>query len=87
MNISLTFHSDPSHGWLAVPMKMLREMGIHKLISSYSYMSLDGKMAYLEEDCDAGVFLDATEHNVKFVEKHTNYQSPIRNLKPFEVMK
>lgn len=55
--IRFTFHSDPGHAWLEVPLVMLRDLNIHKRISTYSYK--DASNAYLEEDCDAPVFLDA----------------------------
>ena len=51
------FHSDPGHGWLQVPKKLIRELGIGKEISSYSYQDED--FLYLEEDCDAVLFIEA----------------------------
>jgi hypothetical protein len=50
------FFSDPGHGWLEVPFALLKVIGIADKITSYSYRSRDGSMAYLEEDCDYGVF-------------------------------
>lgn len=54
-----TFYEDPGHGWLEVPTQELRDLGIADKISGYSYISSDGKRAYLEEDCDLSVFLEA----------------------------
>jgi hypothetical protein len=51
------FLSDPGHGWLEVPMSTIRYLGIEAKISSYSYRTDD--TAYLEEDCDAPIFIDA----------------------------
>ena len=51
------FYSDPSHGWLRVPMAHVDELGIRDRISAYSYKN--GKWAYLEEDCDYRVFEEA----------------------------
>lgn len=51
------FHNDPGHGWLAVKMKEILELGIEKDISTYSYIK--GNTVYLEEDCDAGLFFNA----------------------------
>ena len=45
---------DPGHGWLRVPIKLLSDWGIESLISQYSYRTRE--YAYLEEDCDAGLF-------------------------------
>lgn len=53
----LRFVSDPGHGWLEVPMSTIRYLGIENKISGYSYRK--GDTAYLEEDCDAPVFIDA----------------------------
>lgn len=55
------FHSDPGHGWLAVKVKELYALGIHNRITSCSY--LRGATAYLEEDVDAPVFLEAYERH------------------------
>ena len=56
-NKTYIFHTDPGHGWLAVPFKDLHALGIGDKISGYSYVK--GKTAYLEEDCDAAVFINA----------------------------
>ena len=53
MQNTYTFFNDPGHGWLRVELSELEP--IKDKISPYSYM--DGKYAYLEEDCDAAVFL------------------------------
>ena len=55
--MTFTFHSDAGHGWVEVPMAVLKELEIADKITSYSY--LRDKTAYLEEDCDAGTFLKA----------------------------
>lgn len=51
------FFHDPSHGWLEVPTAELRELGIAGRITHYSYISPDGTLAYLEEDCDMSTFV------------------------------
>lgn len=51
------FISDPGHGWLKVPMMDLMASGISGQISEYSYQTRD--FAFLEEDCDAGIFIEA----------------------------
>ena len=51
------FHSDPGHGWIAVRLRELKELGIEKEISQYSYCK--GDTVYLEEDCDAAAFFNA----------------------------
>ena len=54
---TFTFHEDPGHGWLRVPRKLLVELGIEKQITPYSFQQ--GESVYLEEDCDAGTFIEA----------------------------
>ncbi len=53
----LTFISDPGHGWLRVPLADIATLGIERDITKYSF--IDGRFAYLEEDCDYGVFVAA----------------------------
>ena len=53
----LTFIEDPGHGWLKVPLAELDVLGIRGQITPYSY--INGEYAYLEEDVDAGTYLDA----------------------------
>ena len=58
INTGYKFYSDPGHGWLAVSFKNFFAVGA-KLedVSNFSYAR--GKTLYLEEDCDAGVFIKA----------------------------
>ena len=51
------FHSDSGHGWLAVKRGEVEQLGIAEKISTHSYQK--GKTVYLEEDCDAQLFLGA----------------------------
>jgi len=48
------FINDNAHAWLEVPIEEARQVPD---ISLYSYVSEDGTIAYLEEDCDAPKFL------------------------------
>lgn len=76
-----TFHTDPGHAWLAVPIRHLRESGVYSLISRYSYRQFG--TAYLEEDCDAPKFLNALKAqgiSVNFKEEYLNTDHWIRNL-------
>ena len=68
-----TYHQDPGHGWLEVPLQELTALGIQQQITSFSYMQAD--KAYLEEDCDMPVFLAALRKNgiaFKLREVHCN---------------
>lgn len=59
---------DPGHGWIKIPVKLLVELGIQKEISPYSYYR-DG-FAYLEEDSDAGIFIEAFHNKNGFDPKY-----------------
>lgn len=80
MSRKYTFHSDSGHGWLQVPVKDVIESGIE--VSDYSYRLND--TAYLEEDSDAGKFLNWCEKHGDFnlivVDLYTEGRSWIREL-------
>jgi hypothetical protein len=57
--IYYTYYTDPGHGWLEVGVDELILLGIGDKISSYSY--INGGKAYLEEDCDMGLFIRTME--------------------------
>lgn len=81
-SVSLRFTSDPGHGWLAVPVALLVELKIERSISTYSYLNDQRTVAYLEEDCDMGVFMNAARDKglvVTISEKHVERTS-IRNM-------
>ena len=80
-SITLTFHSDSGHWWLAVPVDTLRELHVDQDISIYSYMQAG--YAYLEEDCDLSTFMIAAKHHgyhVNFVDSHVDGDSFVRSL-------
>jgi len=80
--MKLDFISDPGHGWLKVPLTLLVKYGILESISSWSYIR--GKFAYLEEDCDADVFMNKCV-SVEFRKRIGNKRSRIRNYQRFSV--
>ena len=53
----LTYLVDPGHGWLVVPLVEIASLGIEQQISACSF--IQGQNAYLEEDVDAPLYLDA----------------------------
>lgn len=78
--LKLKFHSDPSHGWLAVKRELIKDLGIADKITSFSYER--GQSVYLEEDCDAALFIEtAKAKGLQFVIEHCKPQnySKIRN--------
>jgi len=80
---NLLFYTDPGHGWLEVQYTDLLRLGVEKYISSYSY-SHQG-CVYLEEDCDAGVFLDAAKKACWELSIRDRYDenTPIRNYRRY----
>lgn len=79
-NVTVKYYTDPSHGWIAVKRSLLEELNLLDKISSYSYTK--GKTVYLEEDCDANLFLETAKQSsicVTVKSKHTNNSHPIRS--------
>lgn len=79
-----TFWHDPGHAWLEVPVGDLKELGLTHSISRYSYRK--GDQTFLEEDCDASVFINAFEarygHAPSFHE-HYDAEDYVRSLSHF----
>ena len=88
------FYADPSHGWLKVSIEEIKQLGIIEEITGYSYVSPDGKYAYLEEDQDTQTFIAAILsanwfENMEAIRRctkefHSNSSSFIRNLDSFD---
>lgn len=80
------FYSDPGHGWLKVPRKLLQELGIDDEISSYSYQRSD--YVYIEEDCDLCSFnaaMKTANRPYKFKETANRRRlSRIRNYESYK---
>jgi hypothetical protein len=79
--MTLSFHDDPGHAWLAVPKTLLAKLGIADGISPYSYQR--GGVAYLEEDCDAPLFTQAARNAgiiLKFQEIMHRGDAPCRSF-------
>lgn len=84
--MNIIHYCDPGHGWMKVKRSLLVKLGIADKISAYSYQRAD--MAYLEEDCDAGLLLRTLDaKGIKWAIKssHTNKTSRIRNYRRYEV--
>ena len=78
----INYFQDPGHGWIGVPLSLLADWEIKP--SGYSYR--DDATGYLEEDCDAGLFVRAAQARgvaVDFVEIHASRDSFIRSLPRF----
>ena len=88
-NNTLTYDwiADSGHAWLKVSIDEINALNIGHKISDYSYIL--GETVYLEEDCDAPLFIDAlkerlppTEH-VTFKATYINGDAPCRRFKRF----
>jgi hypothetical protein len=82
--MTYNYLQDPGHGWLQVPMTEIKKLGLAQKISVYSYRK--GDSAFLEEDCDMSLFIqamNATGQEFKLNEVHTNYDSPVRSFSRF----
>ena len=77
----LTFIFDPGHGWLQVPLTDIAALGIEGNISEYSF--IDGIYAYLEEDCDYAVFVEACRaRNAPLPEIRERYVERFNRIRP-----
>lgn len=79
--------SDPGHGWARVKKTELIKLGIEKRITTYSYQR--GMYAYLEEDCDLGVYIEALKakgHTYKFKHYTTDKRSKIRSYEHYSYL-
>ena len=84
MTKTFKFYSDSSHGWLAVKLQLLEDLGLVNSVSRHSYFK--GSTVYLEEDGDLVVFKNAYEQrfgtfNIKDID-HGD-RSWVRNMTPF----
>jgi hypothetical protein len=82
--MEFTIHTDAGHGWLQVHKDELELFEVADKISSYSYKN--GVHVYLEEDCDAELFLTAVENygfDIKINTLHTDGDSIIRTFKRY----
>lgn len=82
MNIhTYRFFADSGHGWLEVFIDEIETLGLTDTISGYSYRS--GPKVYLEEDCDAALFINAKENlgiKIQLEEKYVDGDSFVRAL-------
>ncbi len=85
------FINDPGHAWLKVPAAELALFNVVNKISAYSYIK-DGYV-YLEEDCDAGIFLRARFPGIEpqevgrqfIIDRHNDNESIIREYDPYRL--
>ncbi len=81
------FYGDPGHGWLRVSRTELKRLGMESQITPCSFVSPSGKWIYLEEDCDAPLFIQAVKaegHDIRLVPHHTDGDSHIRSYRCYQ---
>ena len=86
--IHLRWYTDPSHAWLQVSRRDAEKLGCLHRFSQYSYQSAKGNTLYLEEDCDAAIFLRALNESTEYlpcysIDKRSEKWSWIRSLPHF----
>lgn len=84
MEKTFLYTSDPGHGYLRVSMKDLESLGIVNEISGCSFKK--GGYAYLEEDCDAPLFVKTWKergNTIKFNVKRINSPAKCRTYERF----
>ena len=86
LNRTYTFYADSGHAWLKVSLTDIKALGLNlKSFSEFSYFNNCKYEAflYLEEDCDADIFISAYQDKfgkqIKIRESHSNW-SKIRNF-------
>jgi len=88
-NNKYNFHSDAGHGWLEVPVSLIKKFGVGNQISPYSYIDIRNNLLFLEEDCDASTFISSVEktgEKVEFNWIEHNGLCFIRQLKRFDFL-
>lgn len=82
--MSYVFHTDPGHGWLAVPLADMPSQNL-EWISDCSYFDPHTKTLYLEEDCDIRLAPQGWQEN--FREVHTDRDSHVRRLPRWQAIR
>jgi len=82
--LRIPYHRDLGHGWLEVKISLLKELGIDRQITPFSYIDTSGKIAFLEEDVDATLLMKTLKNkNIthRFLQIDNGDTSFIRSLK------
>jgi hypothetical protein len=78
---AVTYVSDPSHGYLKVPVNLVEKLGFANKISEYSFFN--DKFVWLEEDCDMALFFDALDE--KFLPEPIIFSQTLDEPAPFRL--
>ena len=81
-------HEDGCHGWLEVSYKDVTDLNIQNEISDYSYINKTTEKIFLEEDCDATLFLNEFKkqygYKPELLDSQWYEESPIKKLPCYE---
>ena len=84
-SLKLRIFADPGHAWCRFPLARLEALGIADKISAYSYQN--GINAFLEEDYDLGILVQALQdrgYECRFHSTSTGTKSSkIRSYAPY----
>ena len=87
MNKTFNYYIDGGHGWVAVKRKLLKQLGVLKQVTEFSFQK--GETVYLEEDHDTRIFWEAfeKEFNCKplLIEKISRGISHVRRYQRFSI--
>tara|TARA_X000001388_G_scaffold12770_1_gene7563 strand:- start:1135 stop:1413 length:279 start_codon:yes stop_codon:yes gene_type:complete len=81
----LIFYSDPKHAWLKTSLEDLKKLKIENKVSTYSY--INGDHVYLEEDCDATLYLNTLkDYGIDYLieDNYCNNDSIIRTYNRYK---
>lgn len=74
------FFYDPGHAWLEVDVSEILKLNLADKISEYSYINPTTGKVYLEEDIDAGIFINAKGLKREHVQEIEDINESIRKL-------
>ena len=77
-----TVWTDPSHAWIEVPKREVKELGLLDRISTFSFEK--GDNLYLEEDVDGAMFLDRINEDIFELDERYEDESRVRKYKPYK---
>jgi hypothetical protein len=79
--MKFTFHTDEGHGWMEVPLSMVKDLGLESKVSKFSY--INGQTVYLEEDFDALQFIRAFENRNGYRPEFEDKFTPVSFVRDF----
>jgi len=67
LTLAVTYLTDPGHGWMACARGLATDLAFIDRVSPYSFYERETDTLWLEEDCDAGLLINALrERGIRF---------------------